>query len=337
MTTRIGINGYGRMGRLALRAIEARLDLEVVAINEPNAPVETLATLTEFDSQQGRFEKACHSEEGHLVVDSRPIPVSSHTSPAEISWSDHQVDIVLECSGKFRRQALLEPHLERGAKRVVVSVPVKDGPPNIVVGVNHDAFDLAASPIVTAASCTTNALAPIVRVIHDGLGIERGLVTTIHCPTNTQSVVDAPHEDPRRARAAQLNLIPTSTNSATAVTLIIPELAGKLDSIAVRAPIINASLVDCVFQLSRDTTIDELNALLAEASHSPRLEGILGFETRPLVSGDYAGDPRSSIIDAASTRVTDHRLVKLLAWYDNEWGYVNRMVELTALITSHLP
>jgi glyceraldehyde 3-phosphate dehydrogenase len=209
---------------------------------------------------------------------------------------------------------------------------VKDGPPNIVMGVNHDAFDLTAARIITAASCTTNCLAPIVRVLHDGLGIVRGSVTTIHDPTNSQSVVDAPHEDPRRARASMLSLIPTSTNSATAVTLIVPELAGKLDSISVRAPVLNASLVDGVFQVARDTTVEEVNGLFEDAARSDRLRGILGYETRPLVSAAYARDPRSGVVDALSTRVTDGRLVKVFAWYDNEWGYANRLVELAALV-----
>ncbi|MCA9322394.1 MAG: type I glyceraldehyde-3-phosphate dehydrogenase [Planctomycetes bacterium] len=333
---RIGINGFGRMGRLALRVIEDRKDLEVVAINEPNANAPVLATLTEFDSQQGRWNRPCSDADGALVVASREIPILAESSPAEIDWGAHGVELVLECSGRFRTTKAIEAHLASGARRVVVSVPVKDGPPNIVVGVNHDAFDLTRERIVTAASCTTNGLAPVVRVIHDALGIERGLVTTIHCPTNTQSVVDAPHKDPRRARAAQLNLIPTSTNSATAVTLIIPELAGRLDSVAIRAPVLNASIIDCVFQVARDTSAGELNAALEHASQTERLRGILGFETRPLVSCDYAGDPRSSIVDALSTRVTDRRLVKILAWYDNEWGYVNRMVELAGMVLDKL-
>ena len=335
---RVGINGFGRMGRLALRAAWGRQNLEVVAINEPKAAAETMALLLEFDSVQGRWQRACVGTADGIDVDGTAVAYTRHASPGDIPWGDMGVDLVLECSGRFRKSSALEPHFARGASRVVVSAPVKDGPPNIVMGVNHDAFDLASERIVTAASCTTNCLAPVVRVLHDGVGIVRGSVTTIHAPTSSQSVVDAPHDDPRRARASMLSLIPTSTNSATAVTLIIPELAGKLDSIAVRAPVLNASMVDAVLQVERDTTVDEVNDLFERASRSERLRGILGFETRPLVSADYARDPRSAVVDALSTRVTDLRLVKVMAWYDNEWGYVNRLVELAALVdASALP
>jgi len=328
----VGINGYGRMGRLALRAGFGREDLEFVAVNEPNASAETLAVLTEFDSVQGRWDRACGAEGEQLLIEGRALPVTAHETPGDIPWADLGVELVLECSGAFRTTPLLQPHLERGAARVVVSAPVKDGPPNLVVGVNEGSVDLADHPIVTAASCTTNCLAPIVRVLHDALGIERGVVTTIHDPTNTQRVHDAPHKDPRRARASQVNLIPTSTNSATAVTLIVPELAGKLDSIAVRAPVLNASLVDFVFTASRPTTVDEVNDALVAAAEAGPLVGILGVEARPLVSSDFAGDPRSGIVDLGCTRVTDGTLVKVMAWYDNEWGYANRLVELAGLV-----
>jgi glyceraldehyde 3-phosphate dehydrogenase len=331
---RVGINGFGRMGRLALRAAWDRNDLEVVAVNEPNASAETMALLLEFDSVQGRWDRTCRATGETLEVGGGSVAYLQHPSPDELPWNELGVELVLECSGRFRKSRDLERHLKQGASRVVVSAPVKDGPPNIVMGVNHDAFDLAHAPIVTAASCTTNCLAPIVRVLHDGIGIVRGSITTIHAPTNSQSVVDAPHDDPRRARASMLSLIPTSTNSATAVTLIVPELAGKLDSIAVRAPILNASLVDAVFQVGRDTTVGEVNRLFETASRSDRLRGILGYETRPLVSVDYARDPRSGVVDALSTRVTDHRLVKVIAWYDNEWGYANRLVELAGLVAA---
>jgi glyceraldehyde 3-phosphate dehydrogenase len=322
------------MGRLALRAAWERDDLRVVAVNEPNASAETMALLLEFDSIQGRWDRTCRATGQTIDVDGDSITYLQSASPDELPWKELGVDLVLECSGRFRKSRELERHLKRGASRVVVSAPVKDGPPNIVVGVNHDAFDLANEPVVTAASCTTNCLAPIVRVLHDGIGIVRGSITTIHAPTNSQSVVDAPHDDPRRARASMLSLIPTSTNSATAVTLIVPELASKLDSIAVRAPILNASIVDAVFQVARDTTVGEVNQVFEVASRSDRLRGILGYETRPLVSVDYARDPRSGVVDALCTRVTDHRLVKVLAWYDNEWGYANRLVELAGLVAA---
>jgi len=332
---RVGINGFGRMGRLALRAAWDRDDLEVVAVNEPNATAETMALLLEFDSVQGRWNRSCVAFGADAIgVEGGTVAYSQHRAPGDIPWKEHRVDLVLECSGRFKKSPTLAPHFERGASRVVVSAPVKDGPPNIVMGVNHDAFDLRSERIVTAASCTTNCLAPLVRVLHDGLGIVRGSVTTIHDPTNSQSVVDAPHEDARRARSSLVNLIPTSTNSATAVTLIVPELAGKLDSIAVRAPVLNASLVDAVFQVERDTTVEEVNALFAAAASSERLRGILGYEERPLVSSDFVRDPRSGVVDALSTRVTDKQLVKVLAWYDNEWGYANRLVELAALVAA---
>ncbi|MCH2170434.1 ArsJ-associated glyceraldehyde-3-phosphate dehydrogenase [Myxococcota bacterium] len=329
---KIGINGVGRMGRLALRAGWDVPELDFVALNEPHASPEVLATLLEFDSVQGRWHRSCEAGEHQVIVDGHALPITHHDRPESIPWQEHGVEMVLECSGAFRRTQLLAGHFERGVRKVVVSAPVNDGPPNIVVGVNHEEFDLSEEPVLTAASCTTNCLAPVVRVLHDTLGIERGLATTIHDPTNTQSVQDAPHSDPRRARASQLSLIPTSTNSATAVTLIIPELKGRLDSIAVRAPVLNASLTDFTCQVSRDTTIEEVNSLLKNASTEGPLVDILGFETRPLVSIDYAGDPRSAIVDASCTRVTDGRLVKVMAWYDNEWGYANRLVELASMV-----
>ena len=338
---KVGINGFGRMGRLALRAAWGHPDLEFVALNEPHANPENLALLLEFDSVQGRWDHAVSGSEHALHIGASGsqarLPVSRVHTPGECDWRGLGVDLVFECSGQFRTADSLQGHFDRGARRVVVSAPVKspgaqNPVPNIVVGVNHEAFDLAEHRAVTAASCTTNCLAPIVRVLHDGLGIERGAVTTLHDPTNTQSVHDRPLKDPRRARASLSNLIPTSTNSATAVTEIVPELLGKLDSIAVRVPVLNASMVDFVFQAVRPTTVEEVNALLRAASESGPLQGILGYETRPLVSSDYARDARSGIVDAGLTRVVDERMVKVMAWYDNEWGYANRMVELAAMV-----
>jgi glyceraldehyde-3-phosphate dehydrogenase (arsenate-transferring) len=329
---RIGINGFGRMGRLVLRAGWEHPALEFVALNEPHGDPATMALLLEHDSVQGHWPHDCAGAGEDLTIDGTPLAFSRHTEPARIPWGELGVELVLECSGRFRTSPDLRKHLEAGAHGVLVSAPVADGPPNIVVGVNDGGLDLSRERLISAASCTTNGLAPIIRVLHDGLGIERGLVTTLHDPTNTQSVHDCAHTDPRRARASQLNLIPTSTNSATAVTRIIPELEGKLDSIAVRVPVMNASLIDCVFQVARDTTVEEVNGLLDAAAAEGPLVGILGSESRPLVSSDYAGDPRSSIVDSLSTRVTDKRLVKVLAWYDNEWGYVNRMLDLAERI-----
>lgn len=329
---RVGINGFGRMGRLTLRAAWGRSPLEFVAINEPNATADVMATLLEFDSIHGRWDRACEGAGDTLRIDGEGLAYMRKTNPADIPWTDLGVDLVLECSGELKTPAALEPHFEQGAARVVVARAIKGGPPNIVLGVNDHEFDLASERVVTAASCTTNCLAPVVKVLHEAIGIERGTVTTIHDPTNTQVVVDRWHKDARRARAAQLNLIPTSSNSGYAVTLVIPELAGKLDSMAVRVPVLNASLTDCNFQMKRATTVEEVNGVLRAASEAGPLEGILGYETRPLVSTDYARDPRSAIVDALSTRVTDGQLVKVLAWYDNEWGYANRMVELAALV-----
>jgi glyceraldehyde 3-phosphate dehydrogenase len=330
---RIAVNGFGRIGRLALRVVLERpeLGLVPVAVNDPGADAATFALLLEFDSVHGRFERSCRADGDALVVGEQRLAFTRTSEPASLPWRAREVDTVLECSGRFKSVAALAPQLVAGARRVVVSAPIEGDAPNVVIGVNHDAFDLRAASVLGAASCTTNCLAPLVRVVHDALGIERGLVTTIHDPTNSQNVVDAADKDPRRARSALVNLVPTSTNSAHAVTRCIPELAGKLDSIAVRAPVLNASLVDAVFQVARDTSVAEVDALLASAAASPRYAGILGYESRPLVSSDYAHDPRSGIVDAPSTRVTDRRLVKVLAWYDNEWAYANRLVELAAM------
>ncbi len=318
------------MGRLALRAAWQHPELDFTAINEPNAAADNLALLLEFDSVQGRWDRAVRGSEAGLHIGERVLTLRAEREPSACDWKTQGVDLVLECSGAFRTEESLQGHFEAGARCVVVSAPAKGNVPNIVMGVNDRAFDLAQHRAVTAASCTTNALAPIARVLHDGLGIVHGAVTTLHDPTNTQSVLDRPLKDPRRARAALTNLIPTSTNSATAVTQIIPELAGRLDSIAVRVPVLNASMVDFVFQASRDTTVEEVNGLLQTASETEPLQGILGYETRPLVSSDYVRDARSGIVDGSLTRVIDKRLVKIMAWYDNEWGYANRMVELVA-------
>ncbi|MDJ0523182.1 MAG: ArsJ-associated glyceraldehyde-3-phosphate dehydrogenase [Planctomycetota bacterium] len=329
---KVGINGFGRMGRLGLRAAWGNDALEFVAINEPNATADVMATLLEFDSIHGRWDRSCAGADDVLRVDDAELAYTRHSDPAQIPWADLGVELVLECSGTLKTPASLEPHFDQGASRVVVARAVKGGPPNIVLGVNDREFDLANERVVTAASCTTNCLAPAVKVLHDAIGIERGTVTTIHDPTNTQVVVDRWHKDARRARAAQLNLIPTSSNSAYAVTLVIPELEGKLDSMAVRVPVLNASITDCNFHMRRDTTVEEVNAALEAASREGPLKGILGYETRPLVSSDYARDPRSGIVDALSTRVVDGRMVKLIVWYDNEFGYANRMTELAAMV-----
>ena len=268
-------------------------------------------------------------------MDGRAIGFTDHAEPGDIPWGDLGVDIVLEATGRFRTPESLQGHFDAGARAVVVAAPVKDPSAlNVVVGVNDHLYDPATHRVVTAASCTTNCLAPVVKVLHEGIGIRHGLITTLHDLTNTQVVVDAPHKDLRRARAAGLSLIPTTTGSATAIAMIFPELQGRLNGVAVRVPLLNASLTDCVFEMDRQTTVDEVNGLLLQAAEGP-LRGILGFETRPLVSVDYRDDPRSSIVDAPSTMVVNGTQVKVLAWYDNEWGYANRWAELARIVATH--
>ena len=337
---RVGINGMGRIGRLALRAAMGAAErqpddpragnrLTVVHLNEIKGGAEATAHLVQFDSVQGRWRADIGAEgESSIRINDQTLGFSSHATTAEIPWGDHGVDVVLECTGKFLTPETLQGHLDRGAKRVIVAAPVKVGDVlNIVVGVNHDRYDRAKHRIVTAASCTTNCLAPVVKVIHESIGIRHGQITTIHDPTNTNVVVDAPHKDLRRARSAMLSLAPTTTGSATAIALIYPELKGKLNGHAVRAPVLNASLTDCVFELQRETTVAEVNRLFQQAARGS-LAGILGYEERPLVSADYARDTRSSIVDALSTLVTDGTMLKVYAWYDNEMGYACRMVDL---------
>ncbi len=330
MTIAIGINGFGRMGRLALRAGWANPALEFVHVNDPGGDAATFAHLLSFDSIHGRWDRDIRAEADTLRIDGRRIALSRNKDIAATDWSG--CDLVIEASGKFRKPDLLQPYLDQGVKRVVVTAPVKQAPAlDIVMGVNHDRFDPARHRIVSAASCTTNCLAPLVKVIHDGLGIRHGSLTTIHSLTNTQVIVDAPHKDLRRARACGSSLILTSTGSATAIAEIFPELRGRLDGHAVRVPLTNASLTDCVFEVERATTVEEVNGLLHVAAQGP-LAGILGYEMRPLVSIDFQTDPRSSIVDALSTLVVNGTQVKLYAWYDNEWGYVNRTLELAALV-----
>lgn len=325
-TLKVGINGFGRIGRLALRAAYGWPDVEFVAINDPGASAGHLAHLLNFDSVHGRWQHQADSDDQGLVIGQHRIPVSHHTAIAETDWSG--CDVVIEASGKMKTVERLSGYLEQGVKRVVVSAPVKEaGAKNLVMGVNDHEFDPASHRIVTAASCTTNCLAPVVKVIHDKLGIRHGTITTIHSLTNTQTIVDAPHKDLRRARACGSSLIPTSTGSATAIVEIFPELRGRIDGHAVRVPLTNASLTDCVFEVETATDRDTVNRLLQEAAEG-ELAGILGYEERPLVSIDYRTDPRSAIIDALSTLVVNGTQVKLYAWYDNEWGYANRTVEL---------
>lgn len=326
MTIKVGINGFGRMGRLTLRAAHGWPELEFVQINDPAGDAATLAHLLAFDSVHGRFAADIRAEGDAIVVDGQHIKVSHNLAIGDTDWSG--CDVVIEASGKMRKASLLQAYLDQGVARVVVTAPVKEaGVLNVVMGVNDDLYDPALHRIVTAASCTTNCLAPVVKVIHEQLGIRHGSMTTIHNLTNTQTIIDAPHKDLRRARSCGTSLIPTSTGSATAITEIFPELKGRLNGHAVRVPLTNASLTDCVFELERATTVEEVNGLLQVAAET-YLKDILGYEERPLVSVDYRGDARSSIIDALSTMVINGTQLKLYAWYDNEWGYVNRTAEL---------
>lgn len=330
MTIKVGINGFGRIGRLALRAAFDWPELEFVQINDPAADAATFAHLLNFDSVHGIWRHNATAEGSNILVNGKIIAVSSNKAIADTDWS--QCDVVIEASGKMKSTAVLNAYLAQGVKRVVVSAPVKEpGVLNVVMGVNQQLYNKELHRIVTAASCTTNCLAPVVKVIHEQLGIKHGSITTIHDLTNTQSILDTPHKDLRRARACGSSLIPTTTGSATAITEIFPELKGRLNGHAVRVPLANASLTDCVFEVERATTAEEVNALLKAASEG-ELKDILGYETRPLVSVDYKTDPRSSIIDALSTMVINGTQLKIYAWYDNEWGYANRTVELAKLV-----
>jgi glyceraldehyde 3-phosphate dehydrogenase len=327
MAIRVGINGFGRMGKLGLRAGWDFEGLEIVHINEIKGDAVCQAHLLEFDSVHGRWRRDISARADAIVVDGKEIGFSMGATPEEVDWGAKGVDLVIECSGKLKTQEALQPYFGQGVKKVLVSAPVPEPALNIVYGINDHLYDPAVHDIVTAASCTTNCLAPVVKVVHEKIGILHGCMTTIHDITNTQTIVDKGHKDLRRARACGESLIPTTTGSAKAITKIFPELTGKLNGHAVRVPLLNASLTDFVFEAARPVTAEEVNGYFKEAAEG-ELKGILGYEERPLVSIDYKDDPRSSIIDAPSTMVIDETQVKIYAWYDNEWGYVNRMMEL---------
>ncbi|MGL0939509.1 ArsJ-associated glyceraldehyde-3-phosphate dehydrogenase [Vibrio vulnificus] len=326
MTIKVGINGFGRIGRLAMRAAFDWPELEFVLINDVAGDATTLGHLLEFDSVQGRWHHEVTVQGQQLHINGHVIETTQQRDISAVDWSG--CDVVIEATGVHRKSRFLNQYLEQGVKRVVVSAPVKEeGIANIVVGVNDEIFTPEQHRIVTAASCTTNCIAPVVKVIHEKLGIEQASFTTIHDLTNTQTILDAPHKDLRRARACGMSLIPTTTGSATAIVEIFPELKDRINGHAVRVPLANASLTDIIFDVKRDTTAEEVNALLKEASQG-ELNGILGFEERPLVSIDYRGDQRSTIVDALSTMVVGTRMVKIYAWYDNEMGYATRTAEL---------
>ena len=332
MTT-YALNGLGRIGKLALRPLLER-GAQIAFINDAVGDSAMHAHLLEFDSIHGRWPAAFEAGEGSISIDGTRIPVTSTRNLEDLPLDG--VDVVIDCTGAFKTEAKLAPYFAAGVKKVVVSAPVKDGPTaNIVYGVNNDIYDAGTHQIVTAASCTTNCLAPVVKVLLEGIGIKHGSITTIHDVTNTQTIVDRPAKDLRRARSALTNLIPTTTGSATAITLIYPELKGKLNGHAVRVPLLNASITDCVFEMARETTVDEVNSLFKAAAEGP-LKGILGYETRPLVSSDYTNDQRSGIIDAPSTMVVNGTQLKVYAWYDNEYGYAYRLVDVALMVGGKL-
>ncbi|WP_456413578.1 ArsJ-associated glyceraldehyde-3-phosphate dehydrogenase [Thiolapillus sp.] len=333
MSTNIGINGFGRMGRLALRAGWGNEDFNFQQVNEISCDAPGSAHLLKFDSVHGRFRAKCSAERNMLFVDGQRLLYSSNEAIADTDWSG--CDLVIEATGKFRTRDALEAYFRQGVKKVVVAAPV-EGALNLVYGVNHDRYDHEKHHLLTAASCTTNCLAPLVQVMQKHVGIVHGAMTTIHDITNTQTIVDKGHRDLRRARACGQSLIPTSTGSAKAITDIFPELKGRLNGLAVRVPLLNASLVDFVFEASRPVTVEEVNGYFKKAAKK-RLKGILGYEERPLVSADYANNPRSAIVDALSTMVVDDTQVKVLAWYDNEWGYVNRLIDIVSMVARRLP
>jgi len=333
MTIRVGINGFGRMGRLGFRAGWNKPDYEIVRVNEIATDAKGSAHLLKFDSVHGTWEHETSSANNSMLVDGKALAYSSNTSIEESDWSE--CDIVIESTGKHHKKPeSLQAYFDQGVKKVIVAAPT-EGALNIVYGVNDDQYDASQHHLITAASCTTNCLAPVVKVMHEKVGIVHGCMTTIHNITNTQTIIDKGHSDLRRARSCGQSLIPTSTGSAKAITKIFPELEGKLNGHAVRVPLTNASLTDFVFEASRAVTIDELNAYFKEAAEGD-LKGILGYEERPLVSVDYVNDARSSIVDALSTMVINDTQVKIYAWYDNEWGYVNRMMELAVKVAKSL-
>jgi len=331
MAVKVGINGFGRIGRNVFRVLADSSDIEVVAINDlTNAA--TLAHLLKYDSVHGIFNAEIEAKEHSVVVNGKEIAISAERDPSAIPWKDKGVDIVLECTGLFTKREAAAKHLDGGVKKVIISAPATDPDLTVVVGVNDGEYDTNKHNIISNASCTTNCLAPVAKVLQENFGIKRGLMTTIHSYTNDQNILDLPHKDLRRARAAGLSMIPTTTGAAKAVSLVLPELKGKLDGMAVRVPTPNVSVVDLVAELDKEVTVDEINQAVKTAAEG-KMKGILQYCEEPLVSIDFNGNPHSSIFDAKSTTVIEKNLVKILSWYDNEWGFSNRMVDLLKIIT----
>ena len=334
MAIRVGINGFGRIGRNVLRAALGEAGLEFVAVNDIT-DAKTLAHLLKHDSIHGTLPDDVQAQEGALEVGARTITVLAERDPAKLPWKSLGVDLVLECSGLFTDRAKAGKHLEAGAKKVIISAPSKDADHTLAYGVNHTTYDPAKHHVISNASCTTNCLAPVAKVLHESFGVKRGLMTTVHSYTNDQRILDLPHEDLRRARAAALSMIPTSTGAAKAIGLVIPELAGKLDGMAVRVPTPNVSLVDLSCELAKPATKDAINAAMKDAA-AGALTGILSYCDEPLVSSDFNHNPYSSIFDSALTTVIDGTFVKVLSWYDNEWGFSNRMRDVSLLLGKSL-
>jgi glyceraldehyde 3-phosphate dehydrogenase len=330
MAIRVGINGFGRIGRNVFRASQGNKDIEIVAINDLT-DTKTLAHLLKWDSTFGEFPHDVKAGDGKIIVNGKEIAVTAKKDPAELPWKDLKVDIALECTGLFLDKASAGKHMTAGAKKVLISAPAKDPDATFVIGVNEHTYDPAKHHIISNASCTTNCLAPFTKVVHENFGIVHGLMNTIHSYTNDQKLLDLPHKDLRRARAACTSIIPTSTGAAKAVSLVLPELKGKLDGMSLRVPTPDVSVVDVVFEVSKKTTKEEVNAAL-KSSAEGKLKGILQYEEAPLVSIDFKGNPHSSIIDAALTGVMEGTMVKVISWYDNEWGYSNRLRDLAILV-----
>jgi glyceraldehyde 3-phosphate dehydrogenase len=337
MAVQAGINGFGRIGRNLFRAAHAAgADIDWVGVNDITDTA-TLAQLIKYDSILGRFPGTVEHTENSLVIDGKELKVFSERDPAALPWGELGADVVVESTGLFTKRDAASKHLEAGAKKVIISAPATDPDVTLVLGVNEDAYDPENHHIISNASCTTNCLAPVASVLHDAIGIESGVMTTIHAYTQDQNLQDAPHKDLRRARAAAINLVPTSTGAAKAIGLVIPELAGKLNGIAVRAPVPTGSVVDLVFTASRETSIEEVNEAIRGRADSGALEGILQYNEDPIVSTDIVTSSYSSIFDAPLTMVVDGRLVKVVAWYDNEWGYSNRLADLTQRVLATAP
>ncbi|HEY9723418.1 MAG TPA: type I glyceraldehyde-3-phosphate dehydrogenase [Oscillatoriaceae cyanobacterium] len=337
MATRVAINGFGRIGRQVLRAaLERKVPLEFVGVNDLT-DAHTLAHLFKYDSVHGVYPGTVTYEEGAIVIDGKRIPIFAEKDPAQLPWKQHAVDVVIESTGRFTDAEKAKAHLQAGAKKVIISAPAKNEDITIVLGVNEDKYDPAKHDVISNASCTTNCLAPVAKVLHDKFGIVSGLMTTVHSYTNDQQILDLPHKDLRRARAAAVSIIPTTTGAAKAVSLVLPELKGKLNGMSMRVPTPDVSVVDLVANLAKEVTVEEVNQALAGAADKDRMKGILSYTTEPLVSVDFTGNSYSSIVDAELTMVIDKKTVKVVAWYDNEWGYSNRVVDLAAFVGQRIP